>query len=45
MKTIRTLAAIAAIIAIAGSCKKEINTHNEYVDVSSVFPKRLPTKV
>ena len=36
MKTIRTLAAIAAIIAIAGSCKKEINTHNEYVDVSSV---------
>lgn len=36
MKTIRIAAALAATLALVISCKKEVNAHNEYVDVSSV---------
>ena len=36
MKTIRIAAALTATLALVISCKKEVNAHNEYVDVSSV---------
>ncbi|MBR1632926.1 MAG: Ig domain-containing protein [Bacteroidales bacterium] len=36
MKTIRIAAALVATLALVISCKKEVNAHNKYVDVSSV---------